>query len=44
MTKVAPDMMKIESERVFCRPIRSPKWPQTMPPIGRTMKESAKTA
>ena len=44
MTKVEADMMKIDSDRVFCRPILSPKWPQMMPPIGRTMKDSAKTA
>jgi hypothetical protein len=29
---------------VFLRPIRSPMWPKTKPPIGRTRKPTANVA
>jgi hypothetical protein len=36
-------MIRIDSDSADLRPILSPKCPQTMPPIGRTMNEIAKT-
>ena len=44
MTVVAPDMIRIDQDSAVLRPMRSPMLPQTMPPIGRMTKESAKTA
>ena len=44
MQKVAVDMMRIDSDSAVRRPIRSPKWPQTRPPIGLMTKEIANTA
>ncbi|MCY1462897.1 hypothetical protein D9M71_807200 [compost metagenome] len=44
MQKVAPDMIRIDSDRALRRPKRSPIWPQTMPPMGRTMNDRANTA
>src|SRR6478735_12232634 len=44
MQKVAPDMIRIDRERAVRRPTRSPMWPQTKPPSGRTRNEIAKRA
>ncbi len=43
MQNVAPDMMRMDSERAFLRPRRSPICPQMKPPRGRMKKETAKT-
>ena len=42
--KVAPDMMRMDQDSAHRRPYRSPQLPQKSAPIGRRMKDSAKTA
>ena len=44
MSAVAPPIRNIVSARVRLRPIRSPTWPKTKPPIGRTRKPTANVA
>ncbi|MOA68808.1 hypothetical protein D3C78_1966110 [compost metagenome] len=44
MQKVEIDMIRIDNDSAFRRPWRSPKWPQTTPPNGRTRNDRANTA
>ena len=44
MTTVAMPMVSSEATSVFLRPMRSPKWPKTIEPIGRATKATPKTA
>ena len=37
-------MMTSVSRSICLRPMRSPKWPKTSPPIGRAKKPTAKVA
>jgi hypothetical protein len=41
MANVAPPIMSSEITSSFLRPIRSPKWPKTRPPIGRAANPMA---
>ncbi len=44
MAKVDTPISIRLSTSSFLRPIRSPKWPKTMPPTGRAMKPTANVA
>ena len=44
MAKVAMPIMSSDSTSRFLRPSRSPKWPNTTPPIGRAKNPTAKVA
>src|SRR5699024_12523506 len=41
---VAVDMSRIDNARAVFRPTRSPTFPQTIPPKGRAINETANTA
>lgn len=41
---VAPPIRNIVNASVFFRPMRSPTWPKTKPPMGLTTKPTAKVA
>ncbi|MNE24448.1 hypothetical protein D3C80_1177380 [compost metagenome] len=42
--KVEIDMIRIDQDSALRRPYLSPKCPQTSPPSGRTINDSANTA
>ncbi len=44
ITKVAADMMRMDSDNAVRLPTRSPKCPQKIPPIGRMTNDTANTA
>ena len=44
MRKEAPDMSRIDAASAERRPMRSPMWPQTTPPMGRQRNDSANSA
>ncbi len=44
ISAVAPPIRNIVSASVFLRPMRSPTWPNTNPPMGRTTKPTANVA
>ncbi len=44
MPTVAAPIIVSDSTSIDLRPMRSPKWPMTTPPIGRAMKPTANVA
>jgi hypothetical protein len=44
MAAVARPMMSSDRTSIDLRPMRSPKWPKTMPPSGRAAKPTPKVA
>ncbi|MNL50150.1 hypothetical protein D3C87_1731390 [compost metagenome] len=42
MPAVASPIRAMVTSNIFLRPRRSPKWPKTMPAMGRAMKPTAK--